>query len=151
MAQSMFFAQLFLLEGILNADCNQSVFLLLFSSHLFDLCIAQIFDPSCFPCEFLTPSWHLHTLFSGKLSGSFFGSFYSWVSIEEIYKDAHMYGLKSSNSQAVTNSSLAIAWLEATFPELVNQAKEGGSLLALKARPYVPFDASLALQVFFPS
>lgn len=75
-----------------------------------------------------------------------FGSFYSWVSIEEIYKDAHMYGLKSSNSQAVTNSSLAIAWLEATFPQLVSQAKEGGSLLALKAHPYVPFDASLALQ-----
>lgn len=108
-----------------------------------------LFSPSCFPCEFLTPIWHLHTLFSRKLSGSFFGSFYSWVSIEEIYKDAHMYGLKSSNSQAVTNSSLAIAWLEATFPELVSQAKEGGSLLALKARPYVPFDASLALQVFF--
>lgn len=78
----------------------------------------------------------------------FFGSCYSWVSIEEIYKDAHMYGLKSSNPRAVANSSLAIAWLEATFPELANQAKESGSLLALKARPHVPFDASLALQVF---
>ncbi|XP_077238691.1 nuclear pore complex protein-like protein isoform X1 [Tasmannia lanceolata] len=75
-----------------------------------------------------------------------FGSIYSWTSIEEIYKDAHTFGLNSSNKQAVSNSNLAIAWLEATFPELRDKAVEGGTLLALKARPYVPFDASLLLQ-----
>ncbi|XP_058099655.1 uncharacterized protein LOC131244007 isoform X2 [Magnolia sinica] len=72
--------------------------------------------------------------------------FYSWTSIEEIYKDAHTFGQKSSNLQAVTSSSFAIAWLEATFPDFGNHEMEGGNLLALKARPYVPFDASLALQ-----
>ncbi|XP_058099659.1 nuclear pore complex protein NUP88 isoform X5 [Magnolia sinica] len=77
-----------------------------------------------------------------------FGSFYSWTSIEEIYKDAHTFGQKSSNLQAVTSSSFAIAWLEATFPDFGNHEMEGGNLLALKARPYVPFDASLALQVY---
>lgn len=75
-----------------------------------------------------------------------FGSFFSCASVEEIYKDAHTCGLKSSNSQAVCNSSFAIAWLEATFPELVNRAKEGSSSDVFKARPHVLFDASLALQ-----
>ncbi|KAF6153604.1 hypothetical protein GIB67_027471 [Kingdonia uniflora] len=54
--------------------------------------------------------------------------------------------MESSNSIAVSNSCLAIAWLESTFPELAHQAAEGDSFLALKAHPYVPFDASLSLQ-----
>ncbi|KAL5984459.1 hypothetical protein ACLOJK_018564 [Asimina triloba] len=56
------------------------------------------------------------------------------------------YGKKSSNLQAVTSSSFAIAWLEATFPDFVSEDTGVGKLLALKAHPYVPFDASLALQ-----
>lgn len=66
----------------------------------------------------------------------------------EIYNDARTLGLKSSNPRAVSNSSLAIAWLEATFPELTHQ-EAGGTLEVLRAQPYVPFDASLSLQVLF--
>ncbi|XP_057980094.1 nuclear pore complex protein NUP88 [Malania oleifera] len=75
-----------------------------------------------------------------------FGSVYRWESISEIYNDAHMFGLKSANSTAVSNSNLAISWLEATFPEFSQQAKEGGNLLAVKAYPHALFDASLLLQ-----
>ncbi|KAJ4979170.1 hypothetical protein NE237_009950 [Protea cynaroides] len=75
-----------------------------------------------------------------------FGSVYIWESIAEIYNDAQTFGLKSSNSRAVCNSSIAIAWLEATFPELAQQDMEGGKILALKAHPYAQFDASLSLQ-----
>ncbi|OVA02682.1 Nucleoporin Nup88 [Macleaya cordata] len=74
-----------------------------------------------------------------------FGSVYRWESIWEIYNDAHIFGLRASNSRAVSYSSLAIAWLEATFPELAHHAA-GGNSLALRAHPYVPFDASLSLQ-----
>ncbi|KAL6326443.1 hypothetical protein AAG906_008305 [Vitis piasezkii] len=75
-----------------------------------------------------------------------FGSVYKWESILEIYNDAHTFGLKSANSTAVSNSNLAIFWLEATFPELAHQATEGGNLSMLKAHPYALFDASLSLQ-----
>lgn len=75
-----------------------------------------------------------------------FGSVYKWESILEIYNDAHTFGLKSANSTAVSNSNLAISWLEATFPELAHQATEGGNLSMLKAHPYALFDASLSLQ-----
>ncbi|GLT31465.1 hypothetical protein SLA2020_061980 [Shorea laevis] len=75
-----------------------------------------------------------------------FGSVYKWESILEIYNDAHTFGLKSANSTAVNNSNLAIAWLEATFPELSQEATYGENISAVKARPYALFDASLALQ-----
>lgn len=76
-------------------------------------------------------------------------SVYFWESILEIYNDAQTFGLKSANSMAVGNSSMAISWLEATFPELAHQAPEGGNLSAVKAHPHALFDASLALQVLF--
>ncbi|MCL7026470.1 hypothetical protein MKW94_006644 [Papaver nudicaule] len=75
-----------------------------------------------------------------------FGSVYRWDSIWEIYNDAQLFGLKASNPRAVSYSSLAIAWLQATFPQLASQPAEGGSSVALRAHPYVPFDASLTLQ-----
>ncbi|KAF2319079.1 hypothetical protein GH714_013137 [Hevea brasiliensis] len=75
-----------------------------------------------------------------------FGSVHKWESVLEIYRDAHTFGLKSVNQTAVSNSNLAISWLEATFPELDTGAMEEENLLALKARPYVLFDASLCLQ-----
>ncbi|KAL2541732.1 Nuclear pore complex protein [Abeliophyllum distichum] len=75
-----------------------------------------------------------------------FGSIHKWESVLEIYNDAHTFGMNSSNSKAVNNSNLAISWLEATFPELARQAGEGGNLFAIKAQPYVLFDASVSLQ-----
>ncbi|KAA8534077.1 hypothetical protein F0562_031730 [Nyssa sinensis] len=75
-----------------------------------------------------------------------FGSVYKGESILEIYSDAHTFGRKSANSKAVSNSNLAIYWLEATFPELAHQAAEGGNLSALRAQPYALFDASISLQ-----
>ncbi|XP_011623988.1 nuclear pore complex protein NUP88 isoform X1 [Amborella trichopoda] len=75
-----------------------------------------------------------------------FGSVYNRASIEEIYKDAHTLGLKSANSRAVNNSSLAITWLEATFPDLNDQNAGKGTLSTLKAHPYASFDVSLSLQ-----
>jgi hypothetical protein len=56
--------------------------------------------------------------------------------------------LKSSNPNVVTNSHLAIAWLEATFPDLLHQSTDT-SLLMSKAHPYAPVDDSLTLQVCF--
>lgn len=44
------------------------------------------------------------------------------------------------------NSSLAISWLEETFPNLV-QATDGGDAYVIVAQPCALFDASLALQV----
>jgi len=66
----------------------------------------------------------------------------------EIYSDAETFGLKSANPVAVNNSNRAISWLEATFPELAHESKEG-ELSTLKAHPYAVFDASLCLQVIF--
>lgn len=74
-----------------------------------------------------------------------FGSVFMWEAIVEIYSDAQTFGQKSTNSTAISNSSLAISWLEATFPEL-DQGKEGSNISAVKARPYVLIEASLALQ-----
>ncbi|KAG9459171.1 hypothetical protein H6P81_003679 [Aristolochia fimbriata] len=75
-----------------------------------------------------------------------FGSIYSWSCVEEVYKDAQALGLNSSNSQAVKNSSLAVSWLEATFPQIVDGATHGQNPLSLKALPHVQFDLSLSLQ-----
>ncbi|KAI3982067.1 hypothetical protein MKX01_018973 [Papaver californicum] len=66
-------------------------------------------------------------------------------SIWEIYNDTYLFGLKASNSRAVSYSSLAIAWLQATFPPLVSQPAGGGSSVALRAS-LLPFYASLSLQ-----
>ncbi|XP_021863305.2 nuclear pore complex protein NUP88 [Spinacia oleracea] len=74
-----------------------------------------------------------------------FGSFFMWESIIEIYSDAQTFVQKSTNSTASSNSSLAISWLEATFPEL-EQGKEISNISVVKARPYVLIDASLSLQ-----
>ncbi|KAF5193111.1 Nuclear pore complex protein nup88, partial [Thalictrum thalictroides] len=73
------------------------------------------------------------------------GSVYRWEAIVEIYNDAHTFGLKSSNSRAVSNASRAIDWLESTFPEITHQ-DSGGTSIMLRAELYVPFDASLCLQ-----
>ncbi|WCJ19851.1 nuclear pore complex protein-related [Euphorbia peplus] len=75
-----------------------------------------------------------------------FGSVHKWDSVVEIYTDAHTSGMKSANQIAVNNSSLAISWLEAIFPELNDETQEGEDLLTLKARPFALFDASLCLQ-----
>ncbi|KAJ0705261.1 putative nucleoporin NUP88/NUP82 [Helianthus annuus] len=75
-----------------------------------------------------------------------FGSVYKWESVLEIYSDAQTFGLKSGSSTAVSNATLAVSWLEATFPELARQAAEGGTQPALKSHPYAPFDASVSLQ-----
>ncbi|KAL6980697.1 Nuclear pore complex protein nup88 [Sarracenia purpurea var. burkii] len=74
-----------------------------------------------------------------------FGSVYKWDSVLEIYSDAQSYGLKSTNPRAVSNSNLAITWLEATFPELHHQ-DTGGNVPAVKAQPYALFDASVSMQ-----
>ncbi|KAK1685329.1 hypothetical protein QYE76_046177 [Lolium multiflorum] len=74
-----------------------------------------------------------------------FGSDYSKRYIEELYEDVNTFGLKSLNPNVVTNSHLAIAWLEATFPELLRQSADGSTLM-LRARPYAPVDDSLTLQ-----
>lgn len=76
----------------------------------------------------------------------FCNSVYKWESIVDIYNDAQTFGLKSPNSTAVSNSNLAISWLEATFPEIAGQT-DGADLSVIKARPYALFDASLLLQV----
>jgi len=77
-----------------------------------------------------------------------FGSDYSKKYIQEIYEDVNAFGLESSNPNVVTNSHLAIAWLEATFPDLLHQSTDT-NLLMSKAHPYAPVDDSLTLQVCF--
>jgi nuclear pore complex protein Nup88 len=74
-----------------------------------------------------------------------FGSDYSRRHIQEVYEDVNAFGLKSSNPNVVTNSHLAIAWLEATFPDLLHQSTDS-SLLMSRAHPYAPVDDSLTLQ-----
>ena len=74
-------------------------------------------------------------------------SLFKSESVLEIYNDAHIFGLKSANSKAASNSKLAISWLEATFPELQNQDTEAENLHVLRAHAYAQFDASLVLQV----
>ncbi|XP_057788894.1 nuclear pore complex protein NUP88 isoform X2 [Salvia miltiorrhiza] len=75
-----------------------------------------------------------------------FASMYKWESILEVYNDAHTFGLKSANSKAVSNSNMAISWLEATFPELVRHDGDGGQLHTVRAQPFVHMDASVSLQ-----
>ncbi|CAA6669467.1 unnamed protein product [Spirodela intermedia] len=75
-----------------------------------------------------------------------FGSVFSLPFIKEIYEDALEFGQKSSNSKAVSNCRLALAWLEATFPELIDHTKERLNLPVLRAHSYAPVDASLSLQ-----
>ncbi|KAB2011008.1 hypothetical protein ES319_D10G284500v1 [Gossypium barbadense] len=75
-----------------------------------------------------------------------FGSVYKWESILEIYSDAHTFGLKSAKSAAVNNSNMAISWLEATFPEVAQEATDRENLSTIKAHSHALFDASLALQ-----
>lgn len=74
-----------------------------------------------------------------------FGSDYSKKHIQEIYEDVNAFGLKSSNPNVVTNSHLAIAWLEATFPDLLHQSTDTSFLMS-KAHAYAPLDDSLTLQ-----
>ncbi|XP_028803776.1 nuclear pore complex protein NUP88 [Neltuma alba] len=74
-----------------------------------------------------------------------FGSLFKSESVLEIYNDAHTFGLKSANSRAISNSKLAISWLEATFPELQNQETEENMSMQ-RAHAYAQFDASLTLQ-----
>lgn len=64
----------------------------------------------------------------------------------EIYEDVSTFGLKSSNPKVVSNSNLAINWLESTFPELADQSIQGGNKVVLRAHPYAPLDASLSLK-----
>ncbi|KAG1346972.1 Nuclear pore complex protein NUP88 [Cocos nucifera] len=75
-----------------------------------------------------------------------FGSLCSRAYVEEIYEDMNEFGLKSSDLKVVSNSRLAVDWLEATFPELADQSFEEGSVLVSRAHPYAPIDASLSLQ-----
>eukprot|EP01018_Ginkgo_biloba_P033888 Gb_40785 [translate_table: standard] len=76
---------------------------------------------------------------------------YNSEAIEEIYKDARLSGLlNSANSKAASNASLALAWLEAVFPELIDfshaLAVQGSRSMGLKVHAYAPFDASVSLQ-----
>lgn len=75
-------------------------------------------------------------------------SVYKWESIVEIYSDAQTFGLKSVNSSAVSNSSLAISWLEATFPDISQETMDEGNLPTIRAHPHALFDSSLSLQVY---
>ncbi|KAF0930613.1 hypothetical protein E2562_033810 [Oryza meyeriana var. granulata] len=74
-----------------------------------------------------------------------FGSDYNKKHIQEIYEDVNTFGLKSSNQNVVTNSRLAIAWLEATFPDLLHQPADTSALMS-RAHPYASLDDSLTLQ-----
>ncbi|KAM7264364.1 hypothetical protein ACFE04_002047 [Oxalis oulophora] len=71
---------------------------------------------------------------------------HKWESILEIFSDAQNFGPQSSSSTSNSNLNLAILWLESTFPELANQAIDGGNLNTVKAQPFPLLDASLALQ-----
>lgn len=82
-----------------------------------------------------------------KVDSFHLNSVYKWESILELYSDAHVFGLKSSNSKAVKNSNLAISWLEATFPELARKEVHAENASVLRAQPYALFDASITLQV----
>ncbi|KAH8501416.1 hypothetical protein H0E87_016282 [Populus deltoides] len=104
------------------------------------------------PVDFSFGGDHLWDRFSSHLSrccmffmSRFEDCVHKWESVLEIYSDAETFGLKSANPVAVNNSNRAISWLEATFPELAHESKEG-ELSTLKAHPYAVFDASLCLQ-----
>ncbi|KAF4353389.1 hypothetical protein F8388_016350 [Cannabis sativa] len=128
--------------GILSSD---SVF------RIFDLSSNIIQPEQEYYLQPLEPGRHRNATSICAVDFSFGGdhlwdSVYKWESITEIYSDAHTFGLKSAYPVAVSNSSLAISWLEATFPDLANQTSEGVDLSTLRARPFALFDASLSLQ-----
>lgn len=78
----------------------------------------------------------------------FLFSIFTWDCLVEIYEDANVFGLKSLNKKAVSNSWFAVNWLEATFPELPNKSTTMDNMPdGLISRPYSPMDASLTLQV----
>ncbi|OAY66753.1 Nuclear pore complex protein NUP88 [Ananas comosus] len=58
--------------------------------------------------------------------------------IQEIYEDVIAFGLTSSNPKIVSNSRLAISWLEATFPDVADQSTEVGSVSLARAHAYAP-------------
>ncbi|CAN6472584.1 unnamed protein product [Victoria cruziana] len=94
--------------------------------------------------QILQASWHpCSDTHLGVLSSDSLFSIYSLSSIQDIYKDAHLFGMNSSNSRAVNNATLAVNWLESTFPQLADKSLEGG---VVKAHPYVPIGTSLSLQ-----
>lgn len=66
----------------------------------------------------------------------------------EAYSDARAFGLRSSNSSAVSNSVLAISCLEATCAVLAQDAVDEGSPPMLKAHPCALFNSSLSLQAY---
>lgn len=78
---------------------------------------------------------------------------YNSVVIDELAKDARQLELSEDSPRAsVAGASLALAWLEAVFPDLATfsstPSKEfTGSSFLLKAHAHVPLDASLLLQV----
>jgi hypothetical protein len=78
---------------------------------------------------------------------------YNTAVIDELAKDSRQLQMRGDYPQAVReNASLALAWLEAVFPELDNVTSTPnrllpGSSVVLKAQAYVPLDASLLLQV----
>lgn len=84
-----------------------------------------------------------------KVAAFCWNSVYKWESVLELYSDAHMFGLKSTNSKAVKKSNLAISWLEATFPELTRKEVHAETAAVLRAQPYALFDASISLQVLY--
>ena len=67
-----------------------------------------------------------------------------------MYNDAQTFGFKSANANAANNSYLAITWLEATFPELADEAENGGNLFAVKARPFVLLDYIAGISLVHP-
>ncbi|CAN6812986.1 unnamed protein product [Brassica oleracea] len=67
---------------------------------------------------------------------------YTNGNLMKIYNDAN----KSPKSIAVSNSSQAIDWLEAIFPDLTEHGTRGDNKVVVKAHPYALLDASLALQ-----
>ena len=73
-------------------------------------------------------------------------SLHNIPAIEEIYKDACQWASQGGNPKAVSNASLAAAWLEAVFPCLISHLG-GSSVSVWKAFPHVPFNSSLCLQV----
>ncbi|XP_072969396.1 nuclear pore complex protein NUP88 [Typha angustifolia] len=75
-----------------------------------------------------------------------FGSLFNSRYIQDIYEDLNAFGLKSTSPRIISNSRMAIAWLEATFPEVADQSTEGRSVAISRAHPYSPVDASLSLQ-----
>ncbi|CAM6088490.1 unnamed protein product [Calypogeia fissa] len=86
-----------------------------------------------------------------------FSSIYNSVVIDELARDATRFELRKDYPRAsVESASLALAWLEAVFPDLGSFSSTPsqdflGSPFVLKAHAHVPLDASLSLQGPFPT